>query len=59
MRARWVTDAAAHRDGICPHVKVRWHPLGKGLLKHMKPLQFSLEELRDELLRHRTSVRSR
>ncbi|HEV2767522.1 MAG TPA: hypothetical protein VGV63_07435 [Acidimicrobiales bacterium] len=40
-------------------MKVRWHPLGKGLLKHMKPLQFSLEELRDELLRHRTSVRSR
>ncbi len=59
MSARCVTDAATHRDGVYPHVRVRWHPLGKGLVKHMKPLEFSLEELRDELLRHRTSIRRR
>ena len=59
MIARSRTDGAAHRDGIYPHVKVRWHPLGKGLVKHMKPLEFNLEELPDELRRHRTRVGGR
>lgn len=40
-------------------MKVRWHLLGKGLVKHMKPLEFSLEEVRREVRRHRTSVRGR
>ncbi|HEV2068850.1 MAG TPA: hypothetical protein VGR26_03560 [Acidimicrobiales bacterium] len=40
-------------------MRVRWHPLGKGLVKHMKPLESSLEELRDEVRRHGPSVRSR
>ncbi len=59
MSARRVTDAATHRDGVYPHVGVGWHPLGKGLVNYMKPLELSLEDLRDELLRRRTSVRSR
>ena len=59
MSARRVTDAATHREGVYPHVGVGWHPLGKGLVKHMKPLEWSLEELGDELLRRRTSVRTR